>query len=112
MSVAWVYQELRAIRERAEARDVEEQIQAVEERLRRVIEARRAVSGAPQPSTVATGADRVRTRRFKLSRFWRVLGVRARSIRAKQIFQGRKRVPRVRVPRQSSTLACPPGCVL
>ncbi len=57
MSVAWVYQELRAIRERAEARDVEEQIQAVEERLRRVIEARRAVSGAPQPSTVATGAD-------------------------------------------------------
>jgi hypothetical protein len=32
-----VYRELRAIRERAEARDVEEQIQAAEERLRRAI---------------------------------------------------------------------------
>ncbi len=41
MSTAWVYQELRAIRARADARDVEAQIQAVEERLRRVIEARR-----------------------------------------------------------------------
>ncbi len=38
---AWVYRELRAIRERAEARDVEEQIQAAEERMRRAREARR-----------------------------------------------------------------------
>ncbi len=38
---AWVYQELRAIRERAEAGDAEAQIQAVAQRLRRVIGARR-----------------------------------------------------------------------
>jgi len=33
VSTAWVYQELRAIRERADAGDVEAQIQAVRERL-------------------------------------------------------------------------------
>jgi len=41
VSAAWVYRELRAIRERAAARDVEAQIQAVADRLRRAIEARR-----------------------------------------------------------------------
>jgi hypothetical protein len=41
VSTAWVYRELRAIRARADARDVEAQIQAVADRLRRAREARR-----------------------------------------------------------------------
>jgi len=41
VSLAWVCQEIRAIRERAEAGDVEAQMQAVAERLRRAIGARR-----------------------------------------------------------------------
>ncbi len=45
MRLAWVYRELSAIRERAEAGDVEAQIQAAGERLRRAMEARREEEG-------------------------------------------------------------------
>ncbi len=61
MSTAWVYQELRAIRERAEAGDAEAQIRAVEERLRRAIEARRQLCadavGMPSSSSNVDAAD-------------------------------------------------------